>query len=210
MTEKRNDPDLYDAEYFKMRNNKDYFAKSIRLLSYCAVIVHMGVKTVLDVGCGPNYLCGYLKMLGLDATGADFSPDSGADVIASATDLSMFEDQSFDLVFSSDLLEHLNEGDIDKAISEFSRVGKHQAHNFCCVENDVPENDPWHITQESRPWWFSKFEKHGLYATHEFSLTHNPAPNPVVPLGQRAMGYMLVFNWLPGENWLGEGDWDKP
>jgi predicted SAM-dependent methyltransferase len=118
----------------------------------------------------------------------------------------MFEDQSYDLVFTADLLEHLNEDDIDKALSEFSRIGKWQAHNFCTIENDAPLNDPYHITRESRGWWFAKFEKHGLYATHEFAMTHNPSPNPTVPLGQRAHGYVLLFNWLPGVNWLGEGD----
>jgi SAM-dependent methyltransferase len=209
MTEKWNDPALYGEDYFEMFNNKDYFAKAIRLLSYCAVIVHMEVKTVLDVGCGPNFLCDYLNKLGVDATGVDFSTASGADVIASATDMP-FEDQSYDLVFSSDLLEHLNEGDIDKSISEFSRIGKHQAHNFCCVENDAPGNDPWHITKESRQWWFQRFEQHGLYPTHEFGMTHNPSPNPTMPLGQRTMGYMILFNWLPGKNWLGEDDWVTP
>jgi SAM-dependent methyltransferase len=204
MTEKWNDPDLYDAAYFEERNNKNYFKRPIRLLTYCAVMVHMEVKTVLDVGCGPNFLCEFLKQLGVDAIGADFSPASGADVITSATDMPMFEDQSFDLVFSSDLLEHLDEDDVDKALKEFSRIGKLQAHNFCPIENDAPINDPYHITQKSRQWWFAKFEQHGLYATHEFSMTHNPGPSAVVPLGQRAHGYMLVFNWLPGDDWLGE------
>ena len=83
------------------------------------------VRTILDVGCGDGALTNRLAE-DWDVTGVDMSAVAleyvtTAAVQASVTDLP-FADRSFDLVLSSEMLEHLSPDDYRRAISEMSRV----------------------------------------------------------------------------------------
>jgi SAM-dependent methyltransferase len=84
-----------------------------------------GVRTVVDVGCGDGALTDRLAA-DWDVTGVDMSSVAlehvkTTAVQASATDLP-FPDGSFDLVLSSEMLEHLSPDEYRAAISEMSRV----------------------------------------------------------------------------------------
>lgn len=76
---------------------------------------------VLDLGCGPWKA--YPHFISVDThqewQGLEWQPDITAD----ATDLSMFSSQSMDAVFSSHLLEHVENA--AKALKEWWRVIKH-------------------------------------------------------------------------------------
>ena len=90
-------------------------------------------RQVLDAGCGEGIVYRAMRERGYDGqwTGFDFSAEAiefckqaSPEVdwhVASAYDLP-FQDKSFDLVFSSQVLEHLK-GPI-KPLREFARVGK--------------------------------------------------------------------------------------
>ncbi len=69
----------------------------------------------LDIGCGKNKREGF--------TGLDIDPDSGADIIASALDLS-FPDGSVDEINSWHLVEHFTPDETRKFFSEVYRVLK--------------------------------------------------------------------------------------
>lgn len=86
-----------------------------------------GASTALDVGCGDGAITNELGR-SLDITGVDLSEAALAHVegpsqVASATDLP-FADSSFDLVLSSQVLEHLSEEDYRRALSEMRRVAR--------------------------------------------------------------------------------------
>jgi ADP-heptose:LPS heptosyltransferase/predicted SAM-dependent methyltransferase len=75
----------------------------------------------LDIGCGPQKP--FAHFIGVDnghhrVFGYDIRPD----VQAEADDLSMFSSRSMDFVFSSHLLEHMD--DVDKTLTEWWRVIK--------------------------------------------------------------------------------------
>ena len=83
-------------------------------------------KTILDVGCGNGFFTCHLAKH-FDVTGLDFSaamlkmnPHKKV-VLGSVYDIP-FADESFDVVFCSDLLHHLD--DPKKALSEMKRVSK--------------------------------------------------------------------------------------
>jgi SAM-dependent methyltransferase len=83
------------------------------------------VSGVLDVGCGDGAITERLAET-WDVTGVDSSPVAlqhvqTATVQASATALP-FADRSFDLVLSSEMLEHLSDKDYFAALSEMGRV----------------------------------------------------------------------------------------
>jgi len=82
-------------------------------------------KTILDVGCGNGIITNVLSKQ-YDVTGMDVSTEAlqyvqAKKVLASATEIP-FSDSSFDLVISSQMLEHLDRFDMHKAVNEIQRV----------------------------------------------------------------------------------------
>ena len=75
-------------------------------------------KKILDLGCGKRKHKG--------AIGIDYEKDSNADIIWDLNKVPYpFEDNTFDLVYCSDILEHLD--NIIKVIEELYRISKHGA-----------------------------------------------------------------------------------
>jgi SAM-dependent methyltransferase len=93
-----------------------------------------GARRVLDAGCGEGYVYRAMKQRGYSGqwTGFDFSKEAieyarreSPEVEwrqASAFEIP-FADRSVDLVFSSEVLEHLDQP--QRALSEFARVSNH-------------------------------------------------------------------------------------
>ena len=78
-----------------------------------------GVQTICDLGCGNGFMAGELAKLGYDVTGVDLSKSGlqiarrthpSLEFVEGAIDANLTEklgDGSFDLVLSSDVIEHL-------------------------------------------------------------------------------------------------------
>lgn len=90
--------------------------------------------TVLDLGCGYGEFLNSVSAA--RRIGVDLNPDS-ADVLdsdiefhqARSDDLSFLDDESVDVVFSSNLLEHLqNKADVERTIAEIRRVLRPGGH----------------------------------------------------------------------------------
>jgi 2-polyprenyl-3-methyl-5-hydroxy-6-metoxy-1,4-benzoquinol methylase len=91
--------------------------------------------TVADIGCGSGYGCAILKKAGAaQVFGADVSKnaihfaekhygESAEFSVQSITKLSLYPDESCDLVISSEVLEHIKEyGKEDEAVKEVIRI----------------------------------------------------------------------------------------
>ncbi len=87
--------------------------------------------TVLDLGCGPGHLTGYLRSLGVDATGIDIVPEFIAHARAAYPSgsyrLGSFEDlaagtRSVAGILAWGSLIHLAPQDLDGVLDEFRRV----------------------------------------------------------------------------------------
>jgi 2-polyprenyl-3-methyl-5-hydroxy-6-metoxy-1,4-benzoquinol methylase len=78
-----------------------------------------GIQTICDLGCGNGFMAGRLSTLGYDVTGVDVSKSGlqiarqanpGVEFVESGIDANLTErlgDGGFDLVLSSDVIEHL-------------------------------------------------------------------------------------------------------
>lgn len=100
-------------------------------------------KKILDVGCSHGLAVKKLIEMSYDAHGIDVSKtaikyckDRNIDscVLGSATDIP-FGDNFFDIIISSETLEHIFPEDIDLVVNEFKRVcKKYLVLSICCNE----------------------------------------------------------------------------
>ena len=67
-----------------------------------------------------------------------------------------YKDKEFDLVFSSALLEHIDESILEDVLKECFRVGVMQAHTLCLDKG----TDPSHINMKSKQEWLEAFQGH--------------------------------------------------
>lgn len=132
-------------------------------------------KTALEVGCGVGHRARALYNLGVDAYGFDISkwaidncpyPEmknrlSWGTVL---DDISgEFNDYEYDLIICYDVLEHINEEDLDKAIENIKAwTKKHVLISVPVLGDPNLSNDPTHKIFWSKEQWITKFAEHGL------------------------------------------------
>jgi ubiquinone/menaquinone biosynthesis C-methylase UbiE len=130
----------------------------------------------LDVGCGSGtYLCKAVKE-GVDVHGIDVVKKSveiakGKGIKAlkcSACDPYPYPDCHFDLISSTDVLEHLFEEDVCKSLKEIHRVlkdGKYALLASCDDKTERLDNDykkHFHLTLKTKKEWLEIYCKHGF------------------------------------------------
>ena len=189
--------DYYDEEYFAGRQGgKKYTSPDgeTKEWSYYnpdgewlgAEYVIKGIKTILNpgnmlsVGEGRGTFCAYARDAGIISTGIDFSrwavehPYPGAKGLLELGDVRdlKFEDRSFELMFCSDIMEHIYLDDLPKAISEIQRVAKKwifyniganmaddRNGDLIVMKNSLPPKErlvttvAGHVTVKSYEWW---------------------------------------------------------
>lgn len=91
-----------------------------------ANLIPHDVQSLLDVGCGNGIITNYLADRIPDVVGVDLSESALREVkaktVVSSSDQLPFEDNYFDMVFSSQLLEHLPAESLNLTIKHFKRV----------------------------------------------------------------------------------------
>ncbi len=175
------DAGFYDREYYHGKKSGYVFHARESLVGrilqnitaiYRAVLIKLYInpKTCLDVGCGTGRLINALRFLGIDAWGAEISKtaiamahDSVQPYVkeGSITDLP-FEDNSFDLVVTFDVLERVERSKIKRAIEESMRVSrKHVLHKIYTLENTwirlFHRQDFSRISVFSKKYWYTMF-----------------------------------------------------
>jgi len=98
-----------------------------RKTDFIKKLIPSDVKNIADIGCGNGVITNELAKT-WDTTGLDFSEEAlkrltCPAVLASVTQIP-FSDRSYDFVLCSEVLEHLDKIDLQKAISEMSRIAK--------------------------------------------------------------------------------------
>ena len=166
--------ELYDNGYHSVEENMTHSRNLIRIIND---IIPKN-KTILDVGCSHGYAVEDLQKKGYDTYGIDIAEKAIEYSIqrglinckCCSADNIDFDDNIFDVILSTDTLEHIPIDNIDKVINEFNRVTNEKAIIFIKVAT-VPElNRSWdhiindyaysglHLTTENLKFWRSKFE----------------------------------------------------
>jgi SAM-dependent methyltransferase len=145
------------------------------------------IGSILDVGAGQGSFTDYAIRAGLRAKGYDYSEWAVANPLnlakghlfqADATDLKE-EDNSWDLVYCSDMVEHIDKSKISKVIAHFYRITRRWVFlQFPCpgvgdVTDifDAEKQDinlfphyklSGHVNMSPRPWWDELFQSFGF------------------------------------------------
>ena len=178
---------MYD-EYHKLRSGANV-CHSCRFLD--GIKKRYKFKTLLDAGCGTAVMVRKLRTSGVDARGIEAASlllkEYASDLLANGTVYSTpmqeipFKSESFDMITSVEVFEHIPEADIDRSINELSRVAKPGANAFITVGQSTSRFDTadgrkksavaqistkfkFHETVKPRQWWLDTFCAHGWFA----------------------------------------------
>jgi 2-polyprenyl-3-methyl-5-hydroxy-6-metoxy-1,4-benzoquinol methylase len=208
----------YSKKYYANHDNLDkHLGDSIVLL--CK---KYGVKKILDVGCGTGQLVSYLRSKELATFGCDFS--SKAVKFAKnynhkkyikccpATKLK-YKRNSFDLLISISVIEHISYKDALQFLHEAQRVLKKNGIIFLVTPN---YNSPWRFIMGKA--WFGYSDPTHIYFYSKKSLTnllksnyfnvqtftpksaywcsqeHLPRPLPALPKFLKPLASLLLFS----------------
>ena len=119
-----------NSQYYKTR----YSFSSDRTKVWRAICEYLerfvnNEDTILDLGCGycdfiNNIKAGKKVAVDVSAESESYADSNVLFYRSSITDLNVISDNSINTVFTSNLLEHLDDKEIDKALSEISRILK--------------------------------------------------------------------------------------
>jgi hypothetical protein len=119
-------------------DNKDYYdnynwteanlsEKISHKLENIFSIIPDDVNTIIDIGCGDGVISNALnEKYKVVATDRSFNSLKfvKTEKVQSSADILSFPDNSFDMVFSSEMIEHLPDDIFNKSVKEFQRVSK--------------------------------------------------------------------------------------
>lgn len=119
------------SEYYATRyvDNPGRRKVWLAIVDYLSRFVGDNLEAIVDVGCGYgdfiNNMHGRrLVAVDLNAGAKKYLRDSVEFFCSPASDLSFIDTATVDLVFTSNLLEHLTDSELDVVLSEFRRVLK--------------------------------------------------------------------------------------
>ena len=126
---------------------------------YSKEIIDLKPKSVIDIGCGWNEFCQHMKDSGIsNCVGVDCSCP-GADIIASAHDLSLIDDKAYDLLVSFDCMEHIPEEEVALCFKEFARVSDRMFVQVCLSTHASSiDDEPLHTCIKPSEWWLDQAE----------------------------------------------------
>lgn len=170
---KKSPSQIAEEKYNLAYRNPDYQKPSVGTAALTYIVAKLKFSSVLDVGCGMGFqLLGFLKS-GKDVRGievCDYLLDNFLKVFVQ-TDLVRkariqqipFNAETFDLVYCTDVLEHLVEGDVDVAIEELVRVSrKYIFVTVACGPTILCQELKLHETIKPISWWDNKWKKYRL------------------------------------------------
>lgn len=119
-------------------------------------ILNNSPQTILDFGCGKGKLIETLKVQFPDKEITGYDP-------ANPEFDHSIDDKFYDLIYSSDVLEHVEPEFIDQTLAYLSTKSKYIYHLIALspAKLILPDGRNAHLIQETPEWWKQKFLDHG-------------------------------------------------
>jgi len=128
-------------------------------------------KNCLIVGCGMAQRVFTMNALGVDCKGFDISKFAITYTPYKTIKSKLFVDDivnlqhrgKYDLVVCYDVLEHIEENNVDKALKNiYNLTNKYALFGITFKDNPNFDLDPTHKTGKSRDWWIDKIKGSGF------------------------------------------------
>jgi cyclopropane fatty-acyl-phospholipid synthase-like methyltransferase len=128
----------------------------------------LGVRSVLDIGCGEGHALRYFRELGCNVTGVDGVPQDDSDIVMHDYTWGshpLFSGRNdFDLVWSCEFLEHLEERHLPSVVPDF------QSAKFVMMTHAFPgQAGHHHVNCRDPEYWKGFFA--GIGFTYRDDLT---------------------------------------
>ncbi|MFQ5453210.1 MAG: class I SAM-dependent methyltransferase [Candidatus Zixiibacteriota bacterium] len=142
------------------------------------------VLSVLDIGCGVGRWCNYLSGYSNNIIGIDIDhirlkqaktnlESKNIELLqASVTDL-QFKANSFDLITSVTVLQHIPNQKKEKSIQEINRVTKTNGYAMIMEMTDIFD-DAEHVFPLEKEKWQEQFEASGFLLVKEYGYDYTP------------------------------------
>jgi O-antigen biosynthesis protein len=164
----RENDELYDAEYYRHYNGREYGRNKHWLEFFGAIaeniIKEIKPKTVLDAGCAYGLLVEALRDRDCEAFGVDVSSyalsQARTDIKIFLSNNSILEPlgRNFDLIVSIEMVEHIEEKYCETLIKNMCESGEK------ILISTIPDDfdDPTHFNVQPPIYWIEKFSQFGF------------------------------------------------
>jgi SAM-dependent methyltransferase len=130
-----------------------------------AVAAYPDARTVLDFGCGNGYAVRKMRQSGGDWIGIEYSQAAYDKYLKESYfctgTTKQFADRQFDMVYSTEVLEHVPEMDVPDVTRELCRLA--DKYLFLTISlRPSSDDNRYHCTLKPREWWEGKFTGHGF------------------------------------------------
>ena len=206
---------FYEELYEKLYSNYGYHSsEELNTTHYpsffasCLNPSNIEYESVLDIGCSTGIgIKSFFEPLGKRCEGIDVSKtaidratERGVSAqVASVTDIP-FDDNSFDLVCSTDVIEHIRPEDQEKSHREcFRTAKKYVAHKIANTpEANKFAGETLHLTCWSHEKWMEFFESLNL---ENWKLIYTLTPEIWNEIKNKIFPHTTDWRWKTWKNW---------
>lgn len=118
------------------------------------------VQSMIDVGCGPAGMTEYANYLGVYAIGIDGDTSLGEKPYVKFHDYTLGNlelDENFDLAYSTEFLEHVEEKFMDYFMDTYQKA------QYVFVSAAPPgQGGHHHVNEKNKDYWIEKFDHYGF------------------------------------------------
>lgn len=126
--------------------------------------IYPNAKTLIDIGCGPGWQVNLANEMGFFSLGIDGDLNCNPDILHDFTLGKSPINKNFDIAWSVEFLEHVEEAYIDNFLSLFAQC------NFIVCTASPSKAGYHHVNPQEQIYWVEKFKHYGLEFSDDLSL----------------------------------------
>lgn len=135
-----------------------YNATAMPIKVFDFMVEKYNFKSVIDIGCGPAGMTEYSNFKGIYAIGVDGDTSLGEKDYVIFHDYTLGElqlDETFDLAYSTEFLEHVEERFVPNFMKSFQK-----AKYVFCTGAPKGQGGHHHVNEQSIDYWIEKFNEY--------------------------------------------------